>query len=280
MYLDSYLVWAGASNLPTARLYLYQHMNLLIVGRDKVDTILEHLPDSFLLIDDGTIIDAVSIPPKRKVTTFDVTKHSFNPLKNIDYRRAREFISVLDSVFPEGKDTLTKKSSNFVLLTALLSNPKRLDSLFPRASKEPGEIDAYQKIETLLLSPVLERVLCRPTNFSFDGILLARLNRAELGDFDCFVLANLLITNYKGQVVIPDFGFYACPFHTSLIRQNRLIAGVNFLDEAVKFRNNLLLIDEKIGHHCTAEDAECLAGYTGLVPHTNIYNEWVQKRIE
>jgi hypothetical protein len=263
-----------------ARALLAPAMNLLIVGTtDKKETIFQHLPESFLLIDDGSIIDALRLPPRRKVTTFDFTKHSFNPLKDIDYRRAREFISVLDAVFPEGENTLTKKTSNFILLNALLSKPKSLDKLI-RPGRDSAQTDAYQKIQTLLLSPVLKSVLCRPTNFSFDGIILARLNRAELGDFDCFVLANLLIANYKGQIVIPDFGFYACPHHTSLIRQNRLIAGVNFFDEVPKLRNHLLLIDNKIGHHCTAEDAECLAGYAGLTPNTVAHTEFVQRSIE
>ena len=254
-------------------------MNKLIVGTDKTK-ILEHLPDSFLLIDDGEIIDALSIPKRRKVTRFSPEKSSFNPLKGMGYRKAREFIAVLDAVFPEGESTLTKKASNFTLLNALLDKPTRLDKLIPRPGKDPGQIDAYQKIQTLLLSPVLEPVLCRPTNFPFDGILLARLDRAKLGDFDCFVFANLLIAQYKGAVVIPDFGFYACDFHTSLIRQNRLIACVNFLDEAPEFRNQLLLIDQKIGRHCTAEDAKALASYAGLTPNTNAFNESVQESME
>lgn len=259
-------------------------MNALIVGTKKTDSILEHLPDSFLLIDDGPIIDAYldehplpkdwkEISESPSITLFDVEKDSFNPLTNINYRRAKEFISVLDAIFPEGENTLTKKTSNFQLLTALLSNPKRLDKLI-RPNKENA--DAYQKIQTLLLSPVLERVLCRATSFPLKGIILARLNRAELGDFDCFVIANLLISQYKGQVVIPDFGFYACPFHTSLIRQDRLIAGVNFIDEAPKLRNNLLLIEEKIGKHCTVEDAETLADFAGIRKSSVDYRDFIQ----
>lgn len=48
-------------------------------------------------------------------------------------------------------------------------------------------------------------------------------------------------------------------FAEVLIMQNRLIAGVHFLDEVPnKLRQNLLLINEKIGQHSTAEDAETL----------------------
>lgn len=269
-------------------------MNLLLVGtEDKTDSILEHLPDTFLLLDDGPMIDAFlsahpfpkhwdEISASPKITLFDFKRHSFNPLKDITYKKARDFVAVLDAVFPEGANTLTKKSGNFAILQALLSGPKRLERLLPVPDKhsEPGHIDAYQKIQTLLLSPVLEHVLCRPTNFSFDGILLARLDRSVLGDFDAFVLANLLISNYQGQIAIPDFGFYGRLHHTNVIRQERLIAGVHFLDEVPELRNELLLIENKEAQHCTADDAEVLAGYAGLLPNTNVFTDFVQRSIE
>jgi hypothetical protein len=50
-------------------------MNALIVGSEK-DRILDYLPDSFLIIDDGPIIDQLE-----KGRTFDVETDSFNPLK-------------------------------------------------------------------------------------------------------------------------------------------------------------------------------------------------------
>lgn len=251
-------------------------MNQLHVGTRKH---FNDIPVPFLLIDDGEVIDALDIPARRKATVLDFNKHSFNPLKDMTYRKAREFVAVLDAVFPEGESTLTKKTSNFVLLSALLGKPKRLDKLIRPSRNDPGQNDAWQKIQTLLLSPVLERVLCRPTNFSFDGIILARLNRAELGDFDCFVLANLLISQYKGQVVIPDFGFYGRPHHTALIRQNRLIAGINSFAEVPDLRNDLLLIDGKIGSHCTVEDAETLAGYSGFLAQTDGWSTVVQNAL-
>lgn len=247
-------------------------MNLLLVG----DFDLPELDPPFLLIDDD--ID-IPIPKNRKVTIFDFTKHSFNPLRGMDYLKAREFVSILDAVFPEGENTLTKKNSRFVLLSALLAVPKpqRIDKIFYKQTEENE--DAYQKIQTLLFSPVLQNVLCRPTNFSFSGTILARLNRAELGDFDCFVLGNLLISQYKGQVVLPDFGFYGAPHHTSLIRQNRLIAGVRYLDES-PLKNELLLIKDKTGKQCLYKDAETLAQYAGMLPGNNAYNDWVEARIK
>lgn len=270
----------GESTLATTRVLLSPPMNTLIVGRDKTP-ILSTLPDTFLLIDDGELIDQLELPPRRKVLEFDVAKHSFNPLRGINYFRAREIISILDAIFPEGDSTLTKKSSNFILLNALLEHPRRLDHLIYENTKDSAHTDAYQKIATLLLSPVLHNVLCRPTNVSFSGIILARLDRAKLGDFDCFVLANLLIQQYKGQIAVPAFDFYAAPHHTSLIRQKRLIAGVNFLDEvSPKMRNSLLLIKDKIASKTTAQDAEVLASYAGFGPTITGHSAFIEECIK
>ena len=98
------------------------------------------------------------------------------------------------------------------MLEALLANakkrrPKPLDELL-QPDKDPAGQDAYQRIQTLLLSPVLHKVLCGPTDFSMSGIVLARLDRAELGDFDAFVMGSFLISMFKEQVVVPDFGFF------------------------------------------------------------------------
>ena len=251
-------------------------MNALIVGSDKTP-ILQNLPQKFLFIDDGSLIHELHLPERRSITILDFDKHSFNPLNGMDYRKAREFINVLDAAFPEGENTLTARNSRFFLLNALLSKPRHLEKLI---EPEKDTMDAYQKIQTLLLSPILKNVLTRPTNFSFKGTIIARLDRAELGDFDCFVLANLLISQYPGPVVIPDFGFYACPLHVKLIRQNRLIAGVNSFDELPKFRNHLLLFNRKIGSGTTPKDAETLALYAGLMPGTNEYHDFIHASIK
>jgi hypothetical protein len=108
------------------------------------------------------------------------------------------------------------------------------------------------------------------------GIVLARLDRAVLGDFDAFVLASLLISQFKGQVIIPDFGFYGREHHVALVRQGRLVAGVNTLSElSVPLRQALLTIPNKIAARATFEDAEVLARYEGLVPRSNAYNDFI-----
>jgi hypothetical protein len=250
-------------------------MNSLIVGAgDKTDAILSRLDAPYLLIDDGPIIDCIKRKP------FNTTRHSFDILKGMDYRRARDFISVLDAVFPEGANTLTRKNSNFLILQALLDKPAKLQSLIEPDEKDPASLDAYQKIQTLLLSPVLKGVLTKPTNVRFGDVVLARLDRAALGDFDSFVLGHFLISLYPGQVVIPDFGFYGREYLTYLIRQDRLICGVRTLSElSPALRQTLLLIPDKGGQQCTYEDAITLADYEGWEPTTMEYKAIVKRLI-
>lgn len=257
------------------RLYLPHPMNLLVVGADK-EPLLRDLPARFLLIDDGPLIDRLTLPERRRVVRFDTTKHTFNPLQRIDYHRARAFLDVVNSVFPEGESTLTRRVSNFHLLQALLGNAKRLDQLIT-PSKENA--DAWQKIETLLLSPVLRDVLTKPTNFSFTGTIVARLDRAALGDFDCFVLANLLIALYPYAVIIPDFGFYRCKSHGMLFRQSRLRVGIESFASVPEWEHRLLTVPTKIAARCTPDDADTLAVYSGIPRNTVGYHDFINSSI-
>ena len=96
---------------------------------------------------------------------------------------------MLYTAYPQGENTLTVRNGKRTLLKALLS-ADRLD-------KVEGDEEVTGMIGDLLQSPVLTRVLCRPTNFSFspNSLILARLNRAELGDFDALVLGLFLIAH-------------------------------------------------------------------------------------
>jgi hypothetical protein len=253
-------------------------MNTLLIGSaDKTEELLDTTP-GFLVIDDGPIADAfIAEFPHAKL--FDPAVHCFNPLKGIDYKRARDFAATIYSASPEGSETLTVRNGKRALTRLLLSGAKRIDKL-PRSS-DPGSVEANETIDDLLLSPVLQRVLCNPTNFSFKGSVVAKIDRATLGDFDAFVLGSLLIGQTQGQVIVPDFGFYGRMFHVALIRQERLTAGVNFLGELpVKLQQALLLIEEKIGQRCTWEDAQTLAQYARLVPNTTAHTELVQRLME
>jgi hypothetical protein len=259
-----------------ARHYAFQPMNVLIVGADN-SPLLQHLPDRFLLIDDGDFAAQIGAGAK----LFDPKKHCLNPLKDMDELKADTFISVLNGAFPEGENTLTRRYSNHILFKRLLEKPGRLDKLM-LTSKDPYERDAFEKIERLLLSPVLERVLnsAPSLSFSFGKRNIARLNRAELGDFNCFILGNLLISQFQGAVVVPQFGFFAIPAHKELIAQGRLIAGINFFDEVPELRNELLLIEKKIGRLTTPDDARLLAEFEGLIPGTVEHTDWVYRTIK
>lgn len=235
-------------------------MNQLHVGFTKKI----ELPKSGCLF----IHDEVPDVPRARI--FDPLKHCFNPLKDIDYKKARELADLLYTISPQGENTLTVRNGKRALLKALLG-AKRFDRI-------QGDEEVEGMVGDLLASPLLTRVLCNSTNFSFNpnSVILARINRAELGDFDALVLGLLLTAQYKGQVVIPDFGFYGRDAHIGLVRESRLIAGVNTLAElGPKLRQSVLLIKDKVAAGATAEDAETLAGYARLARGTNGFTSFV-----
>jgi hypothetical protein len=237
-------------------------MNKLYVGFSKQIT----LPKGGCLFID----DEVREVPRARV--FDPLKDCFNPLADISYKKAREIADVLYTISPQGENTLTVRNGKRALLNALLG-AKRLDEV-------RGEEEVSGMVEDLLMSPVLKHVLCSPTNFSFNprSTIFARLNRAELGEFDALVLGLFLMAHFKGQVVVPDFGFYGREGHVSLIREGRLIAGINSLGElSPKLRQAVLLIKDKEASRATVEDAETLAGYARLARETNGFNAFVDE---
>src|ERR1700741_907910 len=77
------------------------------------------------------------------------------------------------------------------------------------------EFSTQRLVRRVIRSPNLKRVFCRKSNFSFKkkSTYLARLNRAELGEFDALMLGLMLTVEFKCQLVIPYFGFYLRPFH-------------------------------------------------------------------
>jgi hypothetical protein len=221
------------------------------------------------------------LPSWRRAKIFDPNIHSFDPLEGMNYLKATAFVDVLLALMPGGENTLTKEEAEYILLDALISSPRSLETLIEE-SKDPMREKARRMVGRLLLSPVLRRVFCNRTNFAFKKgtVVLARLNRAEFGDFDCLALGLALIAQSKGQVIIPDFGFYGREAHISLIREGRLIAGVNSLSELPpKLRQNVLLIEDKAARGTTLEDAGMLAEYSGLARGTNGFNEFVQVAI-
>lgn len=262
-------------------------MNHLLLGTaDMTDALIERARPGFLLIDDGPIADAFS--EQFRARAFDPAQHRFNPLRGLDYKRACDFVSVMQAAFPAGQDTLTKEGAWDALLGALLEKPRRLDHMLTEESKDPGYLSAQRMVRRVLRSPVLEKVLCGPPNFSFKGSVIVRINRAELGDFDALILALLLIGQAKGQVIVPDGGFYLRPLHMSLIRQDRLAAAVNTLAELGReddpFRLRMEAIEDKEGRGCVYKDAVALASYAGLVPDftrdDSPYNRFIREAMK
>jgi hypothetical protein len=173
------------------------------------------------------------VPDISRVKVFDPLRQSFNPLKNITYKKARELADVLYTVYPQGENTLTVRNGRRELLQALLT-AKRFDRI-------RGNEEVQGVVDDMLMSPVLKRVFCSRPNFTFTprSLIAARLNRAELGNFDALVLGLVLIAQYEGQVIIPDFGFYGREAHAALVREGRLVAGVYSLNElAPKLRHS------------------------------------------
>ena len=113
-----------------------------------------------------------------------------------------------------------------------------------------------------------------------NSVIQVRIDRVELGDFDARVLGLLVMSHAKGQIAVPEFGFYDRDIHSRLIREERLIAGVTFLDERPeKLRRTVLLINEQMPSGTTVEDAEELARYERLERGTNGFLDFVAKAI-
>ena len=229
----------------------------------------------FLFIAD----EVPELPDWKRVKVFDPFKDSFNPLRNIDRKKARELADVLYTASPQGENTLTVRNGRRALAAALV-DAKRFDEVKVHSPIKGVDEEVGGMLGELLFTDVMRGVLCSGNDFAFTGRntkVFARLNRAELGEFDTLALGLLLMAHFKGQVIVPDFGFYGRDAHVSLIRESRLIAGVNTLAELPpKLRQAVLLIPEKIASQTTADDAETLAKYRGFIPHTVEHSDFLK----
>ena len=117
-------------------------MNVLYVGFTKQ---IELTKGGFLYMDD-------ELPTIKRARIFDPQKHCFNPLKDIDYRKARELAELLYTIAPQGENTLTVRNGKRALLKAPL-DAKSLD-------KVHGDEEVRGMIGDLLVSPVLRSQNC------------------------------------------------------------------------------------------------------------------------
>jgi len=255
-------------------------MNAIRIGsNDSTEWLIQHAQPPFLLVADPQTADAFLSHYKR-VRVFDPAKHSFNPLRGMDYKHAADFVDVLRYIFPAGHNTLTREEADHLILEALLSNPKKLAGLIPE-SPDPGQRKAKRLIERLLLSPVLNKALTG-TQFDFSNSVVVSLDRATLGNFDALALALFLIGQHKGQVVVEDGVFYLRPLHTQLILENRLTTVVRRLDTLTpELRDELLLIEDKEASGTTYADAVVLADYLcKFRPHEEGYNSFIKESMD
>lgn len=230
-------------------------MNHWLVGHgDKIERFLQLAEPPFLLIAEGELVATFrKIYPKAKV--LNVARHSFNPLDKLDHMGRRAFATAL---WPE-KDLMTYDRGKRALVR-MFKEAKDLNHL-PEI-KHSGYAEARETVDDLLLSPVLESVLCGKPNFYFTGTIIADLDRAILGDDDARVLATLLALRYKGQVIIDDFDFYARDFHASLMRQNRLICSGTTYRDLKDALQSVVVQSPKSIYRVSLRDAEELIVYT------------------
>jgi hypothetical protein len=214
---------------------------------------------------------------KKRSRYFEPERHNFNPLQSIDHRKARDLANIFYTISPQGENTLTVRNGRRELRNALM-RAKRLDDVLDDDGI-PKEMRAEVEgiVGDVLVSPTVRRMLCETPNFTFNRncVNLARVNRAELGEDDALVIGLLLMAQFKGQIVVPDLGFYGRDIHAALIRENRLIGGVNVLDELPEELRKRSLLMERVPAGATFEDAETLALQARLVRGTMEFQDFV-----
>jgi hypothetical protein len=229
---------------------------------------------SFLFIGD-------EVPPHPKAKIFDPTKHSFNPLKNLSKKSARELAEVLYTASPQGENTLTVRTGRRALAQAL-ATATRFDDISIESPIKGVKEEVEGMVGELLFTDLMRRALCADDDFSFTGKntkVFARLNRAELGDFDALVLGLFLMAQYQGQFIVPDGGFYLRDSHVRFVREGRLICGAHTLKELPEaLLNSLPRFDRRIPSRTTYENALELARYDcPFPPRTNEHDAFIQR---
>jgi hypothetical protein len=207
-----------------------------------------------------------------KVRVFDPLSHSFNPLKNIDKKTARQIARVPYFASPEGVNTLTVRNGRRALAHAVYKAERfdevRVDSRIKGVNEEVEGI-----LDDLLFTDVMRKVLCSDEEFGFEGHnrkVFARVDRAELGDEDALMLGLLLMLRYKGHVIVDDLGFYGLDSHAGLARQGKLTGWASTLGDIPPRLRREMLRGEKVATGVTYEDALELAERDcKFPPHTD-----------
>jgi hypothetical protein len=232
-------------------------MNELHVGRGVVVEDLLPAKGGYLLISDF-------LPEVFSAQEFDPNVHGFNLIKDKTYRTKSDVVDLIDGIFTRGENTLTK-DMGLEFIWEHLDDCTSLIDLIPLPQKDAtnGHLWAHSRINRILRSPLLRRVLCSEKPFKFKkGVKIhARVSPRAITSFDALVLARALIMTYDG-VVVTDMERYGHESHVSLILEDRLVAWVRVLRNVPeRLRRSLLSIENKFGHKTIREDAEILAEY-------------------
>jgi hypothetical protein len=216
---------------------------------------------------------------KYRPKVFDPLKHSFDPLKGMNERKAQELAEIIYTIYPQGEDTLTVRGGKWDLAPAILKRGVRT------LRDVTGGEEVRGVMADLLFNPVVRNCLCGGNReFSLDGdrMIFARLDRREIGEKAALTIGLFVIASFERQLVIPDFGFYGRDAHMALIREERLIAGVNRLSELDKqkaLRGGVALMDIE-ARGVVYRDAVELAENAGLRPDPlradNDYNKFIE----
>ena len=297
-------------------------MNFLAIGSsDKTPFLLtkmqEDFATGFTLIDPtGSLAKraANTIPPALTERTLYLDPSDiehpvgFNILAGVAeddrHTAAQDIRTFLNLTSPEGRDTLTRRRSNYVLRNALrllldvpgatlLGVPELLTNKVFRsrclsfctdrrvaafwnhkfgdwkeADRQSAILDIEDKFDDLLGSPLLCNILGQQqSTFALDRglLIIANLDRAKIGDTTAFLLGSLLISRAKGPLYINDLSFFASDYLATLLPQERFTLACRFLDELPrKLQQAVLAIPDKTVFATTREDAERLAFYVGV----------------
>jgi hypothetical protein len=238
-------------------------MNYVFFGTTDV-LLLHGAPQPFLYIGD-------KVSPTR-ARVFDPARHHFNPLIGITPEKAVGIADIIYAADPGGESTLTVRNRKQALAEMLLTAAP-FDEL-TGDKKDPAQAEALRSVRAMLFFPTLRKILCTGRQFDFSGSVVARIDRAALGDKQALMLGLLLIGQHKGHIILDDAGFYLRPLHTTLIQQERLLAHVRYMSELGRpedlLRQAVLSIPNKTGQGCTYDDAVVLSKYQGWAPHNNI----------
>jgi hypothetical protein len=269
-------------------------MNRLLIGsKDKTDLILQlmrdDLADGFLLIDPtGELAEAaVNTIPKsliQRTFYFDVTdaNHAagFNVLNNVPDDKRHTTIStfktVLNILYSEGANTLTRLRANHLLTTALtnllsksdttlLHVVEELTDTFPnwdKKDKASSVLDIETRLGDLLAFPLLRNIVGQPrTTFSLEAgkIVIVNLDRAEVGDLTAKFLGLLLATHAKNHVYLNDIDFFATDYLATLFPRNNFTVAARFLPDKNRYpdlRQALLGFDDIRTFQVSTRDAD------------------------